>query len=210
MAQTTVTSQPLIEPVAAIKPAQSWLKRYRWVLLFVGLIIVFAGTYGLAWWNAYRLTNDYLEDADASFEAGNYLEALTGYEKYDTKEQKYVEYGGYMQIQRIWENDYSYPVPDGVQRAKDRVHEIVYERLTIEDAEQFVLENIGRTNPYLGMIYLRWGELYEANGELRDAEDIYESIPDEFPNDKALQAQAAEDLANLRRNILKNESFVGA
>lgn len=41
------------------------------VLLFVGLIAVFAATYGLAWWNAYRLTSDYLDDADASFGAGN-------------------------------------------------------------------------------------------------------------------------------------------
>lgn len=210
MVQTTLAQQPLAEAIVEVKPTQSWLKRYRWVLLFAGLIMVFIATYGLAWWNAYRLTNDYLDDADASFEAGNYLDALTGYEKYDTQAKKYVEYGGYMQVQRIWENDYSYPVPDGVQRAKDRIHEIVYERLTIEDAEQFVQENIGRTNPYLGMIYLRLGELYEADGQLRDAEDIYESIPDLFPNDKALQARAADDLAKYRRNILKNETFVGA
>lgn len=91
-----------------------------------------------------------------------------------------------------------------------RIHETVYERLTIEDAEQFVQETIGRINPYLGIIYLHLGELYELDGQLRDAEDIYESIPNLFPNDKTLQAQAADDLAKYRRNILKNETFVGA
>ena len=65
-----------------------------------------------------------------------------------------------------------------------RIHETVYERLTIEDAEQFVQENIGRINPYLGIIYLHLGELYELDGQLRDAEDIYESIPNLFPNEK--------------------------
>ncbi len=210
MAQTTLAQAPLAEVVATVPAPQSRIKRYRWVLLFVSLIVVFAATYSLAWWNAYHLSNDYLDDANASFEAGNYLDALTGYEKYDKEKEKYIEYGGYRQVRRIWENDYSYPVPNGVQRAKDRIHEIVYERLTIENAEQFVQENIGRTNPYLGMIYMRLGELYELEGQLRDAEDIYESIPDLFPNDKTLQAQAADDLAKYRRNILKNETFVGA
>lgn len=209
MAETSL-AQALTEASPKIVPAQSWLRRYRWVLLVLVLALVLVGTYALAWWNAYQLTEDYLDDADASFEAGNYLDALTGYEEYDHEQRKYVDYGGYMQVQRIWENDYAYPEPANVQRAQDRIHEIVYERLTIEDAEQFVQENIGRTNPYMGMIYLRLGELYEAEGELRDAEDIYESIPDLFPNDKALQAQAARDLANYRRNILKSETFVGA
>jgi tetratricopeptide (TPR) repeat protein len=159
------------------------------------------GTYGLAWWSAYRLTNQYLEDADTSFEEGRYLDALTGYDVYDREREEYVEYGGYMQIRRIWINEYAYPVPAKVEHAEARIDEIVYERLTIEDAEQFVQENIGRTNPYMGMIYLRLGELYEAAGEYRDAEDIYESIPDLFPQDKALQERARQNFINLRQKV---------
>lgn len=188
------------EPIAVPEIQSSWRRRRPFIILGV-LVVIIVGTYGLAWWSASRLTNQYLEDADGSFEEGRYLDALTGYDVYDREREEYVEYGGYMQIRRIWQNEYAYPVPDKVEHAEARIDEIVYERLTIEDAEQFVQENIGRTNPYMGMIYLRLGELYEAAGEYRDAEDIYESIPDLFPQDKALQERARQDFINLRQKV---------
>jgi len=61
-----------------------------------------------------------------------------------------------------------------------------------------VRENAGRNNPYLGMIYLRLGELYEEAGDTRDAEDIYASFADLFPDEAALIARAQQNLARLQ------------
>jgi tetratricopeptide (TPR) repeat protein len=180
---------------------QSTPEKRRWsrtVLLLALVPVVFGFTYLLAWWDAYRLSITYLKDADASYQDGRYLDALLGYEDFDQAKGKYVNYGGYIQVQRIWENSYAYPVPSEVARTNARIDEIIYSRLTLDDAEQFVQENIGRHNPYMGLIYLRLGELYEINGQIPNAQDVYESVPDLFPNEKALIERARTDLENLQ------------
>jgi len=171
--------------------------RSRTAIFIAAVAILFALTYVLAWWDAYRLSNSYLDDADQSYDEGRYLDALVGYETFDQEQRKYVPRGGYLQIDRIWSSSYARPVPDDVRRAEDRIDDIIYSRLTLEDAEQFVQENIGRSNPAMGLIYLRLGELYEEAGQRRDAEDIYESIPDLFPKDAELIERAQADLARL-------------
>ncbi len=178
---------------------QSRFKSSRAAILLIGVVVIFFLTYLLAWWDVYRLSRTYLKDADTSYNEGHYLDALRGYEEYDRAEKKYIQYGGYIQVQRIWNNKYAVPAPSQVQRADTRIDEIINERLTTADAEVFVQENIGRSTPYMGMIYLRLGELYEIDGQLRDAEDIYTSIPDLFPNDQALINRAMVDLENLQK-----------
>lgn len=185
-------AETLVSPTAPQRRGRS-----RAAILIACLIVILPATYALAWWDAYRLTRTYLDDADASYDDGRYLDALLGYEEFDRAKQEYVEQGGYIQVRRIWEDDYARPAPSQVERAKTRIDEIIYERLTLEDAEQFIQENIGRFNPYMGIIYLRLGELYEANGQLRDAQDIYESVPDLFPDEQALIERARTNLENL-------------
>lgn len=185
-------AETLVSPTAPQRRGRS-----RAAILIACLIVILPATYALAWWDAYRLTRTYLDDADASYDDGRYLDALLGYEEFDRARQEYVEQGGYIQVRRIWEDDYARPAPSQVERAKTRIDEIIYERLTLEDAEQFIQENIGRFNPYMGIIYLRLGELYEANGQLRDAQDIYESVPDLFPGEQALIERARTNLENL-------------
>jgi tetratricopeptide (TPR) repeat protein len=175
------------------------MTRSRSLILVTSALIIFFVTYLLAWWDAYRLSQTYVGDANASYEEGRFLDALVGYEKYSESAKKYVEYGGYMQVKRIWSDDYAFPRPSEVEHAQTRIDDIIYARLTIDDAEQFVQENIGRSNPYMGLIYLRLGELYEANGQLADAEDIYASVADLFPNEAALIEQARLDLENLQQ-----------
>jgi tetratricopeptide (TPR) repeat protein len=181
---------------AAADQRAGWTTR-RTIFIVGCAVVIFVLTYIGAWYSAYRLTESYLASADAKYDEGEYLDALLGYEEFDRAQNRYVDYGGYMQIRRIWADPYAQPVPDGVARANERINQIINEQLTIEDAEAFVQENIGRNNPYLGMIYLRLGELYEANGDLRDAEDIYEDFPDSFPNETALIERANANLARL-------------
>lgn len=189
MAEMTIQATPAV-PV----PARG---RSRTAILIVVAVLLFVGTYLFAWWDAYRLSGQYIEDADRSYEEGRYLDALVGYETFDEEKREYVTRGGYLKIDRIWDNRYAYPVPDYVNHADERINDIINHRLTIEDAERFVQQNIGRSNPALGIIYLRLGELYEEAGELRDAQDIYESIPDLFPNDDELNERARADLERL-------------
>lgn len=196
--QATPAPQPLPGGAEAAAVVRGWSRR-RTLLLLGGLIVVLLGSYAAAWWTAYRLTLTYLGDADANYDAEQYVKALVGYEEFDRAKNAYIEHGGYMQIERIWADRYAVPVPPEVQRARERIDEIVNVRLTIEEAERYVQENIGRgDNPYLGLIYLRLGELYQADGRLRDAEDIYTSFADEFPQDAALIERARQDLAALQ------------
>jgi len=190
MAETT-----MIPPTPDSQRARG--PRSRMAILAIAAVVIFVGTYILAWWDAYRLSTSYLADADASYQAGRYLDSLLGYEEYDRAKEKYVDRGGYIQVKRIWEDSYALPRPGEVERAEQRIDEIIYTHLTLEEAEQFVQQNIGRHNPYMGLIYLRLGELYEASGRLRDAQDVYESIPDLFPGNDALIERARRDLENL-------------
>lgn len=144
-----------------------------------------------------RLTTTYTADANASFEAGNYLEALAGYEEFDQERNEFVHYGGYGDIERIWRGKYARPIPASVSSAEVCIDEILNERLTIEQAEQFVLRNIGRANPYLGIVYLRLGELYEADGNMVSAEDIYREIIGSFRNQPDLVERAQANLTRL-------------
>jgi len=191
MAATTATSHP--------PPAPRRFASRRFLILLGALALIFLATYLLAWWSAYRLSQTFLQDADRSYAEGRYMDALQGYEEYDSAARKYVQFGGYAQVERIWAGKYAVPAPSDPQRAQARVDEIINERLTTADAEQFVQENIGRNNPYVGPVYLRLGELYAADGQLSDAEDVFVSIPDLFPNDAALIERAQADLERLRQ-----------
>jgi tetratricopeptide (TPR) repeat protein len=177
--------------------APNRLKQWRFPLIALAVTAVFAATYALAWWDAQRLTTTYSAAANASFEAGNYLEALAGYEEFDEERNEFVHRGGYGDVERIWRGRYARPVPAPVLDAKARIDEIINERLTIEQAEQFVLRNIGRANPYLGIVFLRLGELYEADGDMIAAEDIYREVLNSFRNQPELVERAQANLTRL-------------
>jgi len=191
---TNVTTGAPVADRAAATASFPWR---RALLMILGVLLLFAVTYALAWWDASRLATRYLADADASMAAGNYLEALTGYQEFDEARQAYVQRGGYMQVERIWQHRDAWPVSPTYAQARARIDEIINERLTVAQAEQFVQQNIGRANPYLGPIYLRLGELYEAEGDTLAAADVYKEVADLFTNQPALVARARANLARL-------------
>lgn len=194
---TNVTTGATAAPVAERTAAEAPFPWRRLLLVILGVLILFAATYALAWWDASRLANRYLADAEASVAAGNYLEALTGYQEFDEARQTYVQRGGYLQVERIWQHRDAWPVSPTYATARAQIDEIIDTRLTVAQAEQFVQQNIGRANPYLGLIYLRLGELYEAEGDTRAATDVYEEVADLFTNQPALVERAQANLARL-------------
>jgi tetratricopeptide (TPR) repeat protein len=192
---TMPATQPTIVPPKTSR-GRSWL---RAPLILAAVLILIASTYALAWYRAYRLSAEFMASADASFAEGDYLLALNGFEEFDERSGRYIFRGGYGQVLRVWNNPYAWPIPEEVVRARARIDELIEERLSLTEAERFVQVNIGRSNPYLGRIYLRVGELYEEEGDLRGAEEVYEEVLELFGRDAALAERAEANLARLRQ-----------
>jgi hypothetical protein len=182
---------------AAVMPEERAARRFfgPWAWIPLVIVFLFSAAYALSWFNAYWLTTRFVGDADASYSAGAYLDALVGYQTFDPELNEYVNVGGYLAVERIWSGRYSWPQPEAVQHAQTRSQEIIQQRLTITEAERYIRANIGRPAPYFGEIYLRLGELYEEDGSLVDAREIYESIPSLFANRADLIARAKAHLA---------------
>lgn len=186
---------PAAQPEAAAVVRPGFLRRALRVAILAGLL--FALSYALAWFNASRLTARFIQDADAAYDQGEYLESLVGAEQFDPQINQYVKQGGYLDVENIWSSSYSWPAPPELERASQRTQEIVNQRLTTEMAEDYIRANTGRPAPYFGEIYLRLGELYEQEGDLRSARDIYESILELFPNRPDLIEKAQAHLERL-------------
>lgn len=186
---------PAAQPEAAATVRPGFLRRALLIAFLAGLI--FALTYAFAWFNASRLSARFIQDADAAYNQGEYLESLVGAERFDPQSNQYVKQGGYLNVEKIWSSSYSWPAPPELERASQRTQEIVNQRLTIEMAEEYIRANTGRPAPYFAEIYLRLGELYEQEGDLRSARDIYESILELFPNRPDLIEKAQAHLDRL-------------
>jgi len=186
---------PAAQPEAAAVARPGFLRRALLVAILAGLI--FALTYAFAWFNASRLSARFIQDADAAYDQGEYLESLVGAQRFDPQSNQYIKQGGYLDVEKIWSSSYSWPAPRELERASQRTQEIVNQRLTIEMAEEYIRANTGRPAPYFGEIYLRLGELYEQEGDLRSARDIYESILELFPNRPDLIEKAEAHLERL-------------
>jgi tetratricopeptide (TPR) repeat protein len=200
MALNPVTAAPTITAVSGEQSAVSGAGAHMLRRIALGLLVVillFAGTYTAAWYQASRLATTFLADADASYAAGNYIEALTGYEEFDPATNKYITRGGYMKTTRIWADANAWPRPTNIDAAQARIDEILNQRLTTKDAEGFIQANTGKPNPYMGQIYLLLGELYERDGDSASAKQIFTDMAELFPDEPALVAQAQEHLAKL-------------
>lgn len=172
----------------------------RWLFgIFFLIIGLFAANYVFGWIQALKLANNYYQDAEAAYARGDYLNALTGYKEFDTERNKYVQRGGYLQVERIWDDPYAWPRPAVYEYAQTRIQEIIQQRITIPMAEGFIQANIGKVTPYLGIIYLRLGELYEQEGDVTAAKDVYQLIIESFPSQPDITAQAQTRLDHLEK-----------
>jgi tetratricopeptide (TPR) repeat protein len=194
--QATAPSQPGAPAVAARVEARR-PGRFRWPII-VGLVILgVAIVYAYAWFDAYRLSSQYLSDADTSYSQGKYLESLVGYQVFDPQKNAYVTKGGYFQAQAIWQSSSAWPKPAGIERADQRINDIINNKITTSEAEQFIQANTGKANPYFGVIYLRLGELYQKQGDTKDARDVYQTVISSFKDQPDMVNQAKQHLAQL-------------
>jgi len=200
---TTSIQTPILPPIQPTKEATAAVASARFRKRFLlGLLILtatFLVTYVFAWYNANQLATRFFQDSEATYNAGDYLKALVGYQKFDEKTNKYINYGGFLNVEKIWSSRYSWPQPPYVQQAVMRSQEIIGQKLTVQQAEQYIQENTGRPGtPYFAEIYLRLGELYEQNGDTQNAIDVYQSYASQFPDRKDLIEQAQQHLEKLQ------------
>jgi len=169
----------------------------RALLAAAVVLLLIAATYALAWFNAYRLSARFASEAEELYAQGKYLEALVGYQEFNPQTNRYTNRGGYVKVERIWSHPYSWPLPQQLQLARQRSNEIINQRLTITEAEDYIRANTGKPALYFAEIYLRLGELYEADGDARSAREIYQDVIDLFPNRTDLTSRAQEHLDRL-------------
>jgi tetratricopeptide (TPR) repeat protein len=190
-AAADVTQQ---EAAAARQPG--FFKRMALIILLV--ILMYAGTYAYAWFQSYQLSSRFFEDAKTSYENGDYLMAMVGYEEFDPQTNSYINRGGYLNVLKIWSSSYSWPRPDQYEEARQNISQIINHDMTIEQAETYIRRNTGRRNvPFFAEIYFQLGILYEKEGDARSALEIYESIGSLFPTRDDLEQLAQERIAAL-------------
>lgn len=173
----------------------NWRKKPAIVILVIA--ILFAGNYACAWFNSYSLSRTYYRQAEASYRAGRYIEALMGYKDYDAAHGRRVFVGGYAQVVNIWEHPWALPRPAVYEEARAKVGEIIHQKFTREDAQLFLDRYLGRENPYLGEVMLRMAELYEEEGDDENALETYRLVISSFRTDRALVERAKERVAAL-------------
>jgi tetratricopeptide (TPR) repeat protein len=199
---TTSIQTPILTPLPAVEAPIPAAKTRFTKKLLLGLLILaalFLVTYALAWYNADQLATRFFQDSEASYKTGDFLKALVGYQKFDNATNKYINYGGYLSVEKIWSSYYSWPQPPYLQQALVRSQEIINQKLTVQQAEQYIKDNTGRPGtPYFAEIYLRLGGLYEQAGDTKDAIDVYQSYAAQFPDRKDLIALAQQRLAILK------------
>jgi len=199
---TTSLQPPPLTPVQVRDEAAAHARVKFWNRFLLGMLILsatFLVTYALAWYNANQLATRFFRDAEVSFTEGDYLVALAGYQEFDDETNQYINYGGTLNVEKIYSSPYSWPQPAYVQEAVKRSQEIIAEKLTVEEAEQYIQENTGRPGtPYFAEIYLRLGELYEESGDTEAAIDVYQSYASQFPNRKDLIEKAQKHLTELQ------------
>src|SRR5688572_9627212 len=127
---------PAAQPEAAAVVRPGFLRRALLIAFLAGLI--FALTYALAWFNASRLSARFIQDANAAYDQGEYLESLVGTQRFDPQRNQYVKQGGYLDVEKIWSSSYSWPAPPELEQASQRTQEIVNQRLTIELAVEYI------------------------------------------------------------------------
>jgi len=198
---TISVQTPTLAPVLADETTPTPKKAGFVKPLVLGLLVlaaVFLVNYVLAWYNANQLGTRFFQDSEASFNTGDYLKSLVGYQTFDNASNKYVNYGGYLSVEKIWSSAYSWPQPAYTQQAIQRSQEVINQKLTVQQAEQYIIDNTGRPGtPYFAEIYLRLGELYEQAGNSKDAIDIYQSYAAQFPGRADLIAIAQQHLTKL-------------
>lgn len=193
----SIQNVPIPVPAEVSSAARPMPWSRRLLLIVLSVIGLFVFTYILAWVNSSRLANEFYTSAEAAYQEGRYLDALTGYDAIDPGTNSRTTHGGYYQVTRLWNSNGAYPKPADYTRAVSRIEEIIYQKMDIASAETFIQMYTGRSQPLFPDVYLRLGELYEQSGDKPSAVEIYKECAQLFPNRPDITQLALDQLTRL-------------
>ncbi|MCL4407986.1 MAG: hypothetical protein M1521_05055 [Thermotogae bacterium] len=141
------------------------------VIALVVLIIFFAG-YVAAWMQTNNFAIENYKKAEEMLKAGKYLDALNGYQIFDTKLQKYVTYVGFTQISTMFEGHPIFGIPSIVEKAKKEVMKLIVTMPT-DDLEVYFQNTVRNKNPYI--LYVLAELIHRSSGDSSKV-SMYENI----------------------------------
>lgn len=171
----------------------------KFIIATISIIVGFILIYSLVWYETYQNSLNFYEQSTDNFEAGDYGLALKGGEEYDQELGAYAYTGGYEQVLAAWSNKWAIPKPSLYQKAEEKINEIIYEKLTAEEAYFIFQEHFRSSNRHLPEILIQSGKLYSENGEYSKAEEIFELAIKAFGRNEAIKKAAEEQLELLNK-----------
>ncbi len=117
------------------------------IVVLIVLAIFFAG-YVAAWVQTRDFAVENYSKAEEALKVGKYLDALNGYQVFDTKLQKYVTYVGFTQISTMFEDNSIFGVPPIVEKARKEVMKLIATMPT-SDLETYFQNTVRNRNPYI-------------------------------------------------------------
>lgn len=126
----------------------------------------------------------------ANYRAGSYIDALKGKKAEKPDGSGYVYQGGMQEVVDIWNSGYAYPKPAVYASAVKTANTIINEKIDAKTGLAAFQKYFKTDNEYLPQILFRVAALCVAQGDTGDAKQIYDTIAEAFPTDKASVAQA--------------------
>jgi len=171
------------------------VKKVLLIAIIIFLLII--GVYGYAWFEGYKNSQRFYQQANENYEKGEYNLALKGGEFFDSSTNKYGFIGGYEQVVNTWDNKWAKPKPSFYYDSMDKADDIIYNKLTADEGMAIFQKHFNISNKYLPEILLQTGKLYKENGYNEEAKLVFELVIDAFGMKEDIRDEAEKQLEEL-------------
>lgn len=175
----------------------AFLKKRKPLLAVLVLALVVAVTYFVSWMQYYSRSQTYYRQAMANYDAGDYIGALKGKQVSTADGSGYAFQGGMQEVIDIWSSGYAFPKPAVYHQAVQMANTIIDQKIDAKTGLDAFQQYFKTDNEFLPQILFKVAGELEQQNDIKDARDIYQTIKDAFPYDKASAAKAGQKLAAL-------------
>ncbi|MCG8452212.1 MAG: hypothetical protein MI717_03395 [Spirochaetales bacterium] len=163
------------------------------VLLFVVILVY------LLTWNEIKSKSELYYNYSVEFYENNEFEkAIKGHEQ--VIRNQYVYFSGLQQICTAWESPLSWPKPKVYSQAKEKLNDIIVDKMSIEERNSFIKKYFQIDKKYLAEMMLSIGDSYYERGELEKALQTYEKVKEIFVHRKDAQNKADIAIAKIGKD----------
>ncbi|WP_123042987.1 hypothetical protein [Cohnella candidum] len=160
----------------------------KWIAALAAVLAVVL-VYGYVWLGSYKMAVKYYDQAEENMNKQRYDIALKGDEAYNRTSKKYEYVGGYEQVLSIWKSPYAWPRPAVYDKAKDKIDEIVNDKLTPEAGVQLVQKYLRQDNAFLPEILVSSTKKLIEQDRKDEAKDVLDMLSDAFGSQPGMQEQ---------------------